>query len=168
MLYKRRRERNRGKKSHRNYEKNYRYKIDNIYQKAKIKNLEQSLEFQKYNVKEKKKREKQRKKKVTAIMKKTIGTKLITYIKRLKLKIQSRVWNCRYTMLYKRRRERNRGKKSHRNYEKNYRYKIDNLYQKAKIKNLEQSLELQKYNVKKKEEKERERKNKQTRTNKVT
>ena len=28
------------KKSHRNYEKNYRYKIDNIYQKAKIKNLE--------------------------------------------------------------------------------------------------------------------------------
>ena len=31
------------------------YKIDNIYQKAKIKNLEQSLEFQKYNVNEKKK-----------------------------------------------------------------------------------------------------------------
>ena len=38
--------------------KNYRYKIDNIYQKAKIKNLEQSLEFQKYNVKEKKKKKK--------------------------------------------------------------------------------------------------------------
>ena len=38
--------------------KNYRYKIDNIYQKAKIKNLEQSLEFQKYNVKEKKKKNK--------------------------------------------------------------------------------------------------------------
>ena len=35
-----------------------RYKIDNIYQKAKIKNLEQSLEFQKYNVKEKKKKKK--------------------------------------------------------------------------------------------------------------
>ena len=31
------------------------YKIDNIYQKAKIRNLEQSLEFQKYNVKEKRK-----------------------------------------------------------------------------------------------------------------
>ena len=31
-------------------------KIDNKYQKAKIKNLEQSLEFQKYNVKEKKKK----------------------------------------------------------------------------------------------------------------
>ena len=41
MLYKRRRERNREKKSHRNYKKkNYRYKIANIYQKAKIKNLE--------------------------------------------------------------------------------------------------------------------------------
>ena len=40
MLYKRRRERNRGKKSHRNYKKSYRYKIDNKYQKAKIKNLE--------------------------------------------------------------------------------------------------------------------------------
>ena len=40
MLYKRRRERNREKKSHRNYKKNYRYKIDNKQQKAKIKNLE--------------------------------------------------------------------------------------------------------------------------------
>jgi len=45
MLYKRRRERNREeeekKKSQKLYKKkNYRYKIDNIYQKAKIKNLE--------------------------------------------------------------------------------------------------------------------------------
>ena len=48
MLYKRRREINREKdkikKGHRNYiktkrKKNYRYKIDNKYQKAKIKNL---------------------------------------------------------------------------------------------------------------------------------
>ena len=46
----------------------YRYKIDNKYQKAKIKNLEQSLEFQKYNVKEKKR--KKEKKKVTKIIKK--------------------------------------------------------------------------------------------------
>ena len=36
-------------------------------------------------------------------MKKTIGTKLITYIKRLKLKIQSRIWNFKNTMLKKRR-----------------------------------------------------------------
>ena len=31
------------------------YKIDNKYQKAKIKNLEQRLDFQKYNIKENKK-----------------------------------------------------------------------------------------------------------------
>ena len=43
--------------------KTYRYKIDNIYQKAKIKNLEQSLEFQKYNVKEKKKKKTKKNKK---------------------------------------------------------------------------------------------------------
>ena len=36
-----------------------RYKIDNKYQKVKIKNLEQSLEFQKYNVTEKKKKKNQ-------------------------------------------------------------------------------------------------------------
>ena len=41
--------------------KTYRYKIDNIYQKDKIKKLEQSLEFQKYNVKEKKKKKKKHK-----------------------------------------------------------------------------------------------------------
>ena len=48
MLFKRRRERNKEKekekrkKGHINYikKKNYRYKIDNKYQKAKIKNLE--------------------------------------------------------------------------------------------------------------------------------
>ena len=46
----------------RNYKKkNYRYKIDNKYQKAKIKNLQQRLEFQKYNVKEKKEKKKSKK-----------------------------------------------------------------------------------------------------------
>ena len=44
-------------------------------------------------------------------MKKTIGTKLITYIKRLKLKIQSRVWNFKNAMLKKRRKRRK--KKNH-------------------------------------------------------
>ena len=39
------------------------YKIDNKYKKAKIKNLEKRLDFQKYNIKEKKK------KKVTKIIK---------------------------------------------------------------------------------------------------
>ena len=45
-------------------------------------------------------------------MKKTIGTKLITYIKRLKLKIQSRVWNFKNTML-KKIRKRKKKKKKH-------------------------------------------------------
>ena len=40
--------------------------------------------------------------------KENTGTKLITNTKKHKLKIQSRVWNFRYTMLFKRRRERNR------------------------------------------------------------
>ena len=43
--------------------------------------------------------------------KENTGTKLISNTKKHKLKILSRVWNCRYMMLYKRRRERNRGKK---------------------------------------------------------
>ena len=47
------------------------YKIDNIYQKAKIKNLEQSLEFQKYNVKERKKKKNKKQKQ---------GQKIIKYI----------------------------------------------------------------------------------------
>ena len=38
-------------------------------------------------------------------MKKTIGTKLITYTKRLKLKIQSGVWNFKNTMLKKEEKE---------------------------------------------------------------
>ena len=38
------------------------YKIDNKNQKAKIKNLEKRLDFQKYNIKEKKKKEKKEKK----------------------------------------------------------------------------------------------------------
>ena len=54
--------------------------------------------------------------------KENIGTKLITNTKKHKLKIQSRIWNFRYTMLFKRRRERNREKekikKGPRNYKK--------------------------------------------------
>ena len=43
-------------------------------------------------------------------MKKTIGTKLIAYIKRLKLKIQSTVWNFKNTMLKKRRKRKRKTK----------------------------------------------------------
>ena len=90
----------------------------------------------------------------------------MTNTKKKKLKIQSRVWNFRYTMLYKRRRETE--KKSHRDYKKkNYRYKIDNKYQKAKIKNLEQGLEFQKCDVNEKKKEKKERKNEQRKTNKV-
>ena len=53
-MLKKEEEKEREKKGHKNYLKKYRYKIDNKYQKAKVKNLEQSLEFQKYNVKKKK------------------------------------------------------------------------------------------------------------------
>ena len=86
------------------------YKIDNIYQKAKIKNLEQSLEFQKYNVKKKKKKNKERKqtnqhKQCRKNYKENTGTKLINNTKKQKLKIQIRVWNFKNTMLKKRRKK---------------------------------------------------------------
>ena len=55
---------------------------------------------------------KEKKKKVTEIIKKkTVGTKLITYTKKLKLKIQSRVWNFKNTMLKKRRKKEKQGQK---------------------------------------------------------
>ena len=104
-----------------------------------------------------KKTNKQEQTKSHKLLKKNTGTKLITNTKKHKLKIQNRVWNFRYTMLFKRRRERNREKEK-RGKKKNYRYKIDNKYQKAKIKNLEQSLEFQKYNVKEKKGKKRSKK----------
>ena len=78
----------------------------------KLKNLEQSLEFQKYSVKEKKKERKERERKTKSKnCKENIGTKLITNTKKQKLKIQSRVWNFKNTMLKKRRRKRKRKNK---------------------------------------------------------
>ena len=44
------------------------YKIDNKKQKAKVKNLEQRLDFKKYNIKEKKRKKK--KKEATRFIKK--------------------------------------------------------------------------------------------------
>ena len=43
--------------------------------------------------------------------KENIGTKLITNTKKLKLKIQSRVWNFKNTMLKKRRKKKTRSQK---------------------------------------------------------
>ena len=48
------------------------YKIDNRNRRAKIKNLEKRLDFQKYNIKEKKQKERgKKKKKATRIIKQT-------------------------------------------------------------------------------------------------
>ena len=74
------------KQSHKNYLKKYRYKTDNKYQKAKIKNLEWSLEFQEYNVKRRRKR-KRKEKQSHKNCKENIGTKFITNAKKQKLKI---------------------------------------------------------------------------------
>ena len=57
--------------------------------------------------KKKKKKEKKTKQKQShKNYKENIGTKLITNTKKHKLKIQSRVWNFRNTILQKRRKER--------------------------------------------------------------
>ena len=75
------------------------------------------MEFQKYNVKKKKKKKNKERKQTNQQKqchknyKENTGTKLISNTKKHKLKILSRVWNFIYTMLYKRRRERNRGEK---------------------------------------------------------
>ena len=68
------------------------------------------MEFQKYNVKKKKKKSKERKqtnqqKQCCKNYKENTGTKLITNTKKHKLKFLNRVWNCRYMILYKRKRE---------------------------------------------------------------
>ena len=47
------------------------YKIDNKNWRAKIKNLEKRLDFQKYNIKEKKQKEKGKKKKPQELKNKT-------------------------------------------------------------------------------------------------
>ena len=86
----------------------------------------------------KRRREKNREKKVTEIIKKTIGTKLITYTKKLKLKIQSRVWNFKNTMLKKRRKRKrkqtNKNKQSHKNYKENIGTKVIKNTKKHKLK----------------------------------
>ena len=52
------------------------------------------------------------------------GTKLITNTKKQKLKIQSRVWNFKNTMLNKRRRKRKREKNKQKQSCKNYKENI--------------------------------------------
>ena len=84
------------------------------------------LKKRRRKIKREKEKEKRKKKQSHKNYKEDIGTKLITNTKKHKLKIQSKVWNFRYTMLFKRRRERNREKgkekikKGHRNYKKTH------------------------------------------------
>ena len=61
-------------------------------------------------LRKRRRKRKREKKKSCKNYKEHIGTKLISNTKKHKLKIQSTVWNFRYTMLYKRTRERNREK----------------------------------------------------------
>jgi len=88
------------------------------------------LEFQKYNVKKKKKKKNKERKQ----------TKTNNVTKIIK-KIQVQNWCHSDIQCYVKEEEKETEKKkkrSHRNYiKKNYRYKIDNKYQKVKIKNLE-------------------------------
>ena len=70
------------------------------------------------------KRKREKEKKSHKNYKENIGTKLITNTKKQKLKIQSRVWNFKNTMLKKRRREIKRVKK-----------KSQKLFKKKKVQN---------------------------------
>ena len=65
------------------------------------------------------------------------GTKLITNTKKQKLKVWSRVWNFKNTMLKKRRRKRKRKRKrkqSHKNYKENIGTKLITNIKKQKLK----------------------------------
>ena len=73
-----------------------------------------------------KRRKREKNTKSQKLQKKNIGTKLITNNKKLKLKIQSRVWNFKNTMLKERRRRKKKEgekekkkKQGHKNYKKN-------------------------------------------------
>ena len=60
--------------------------------------------------------------------KKTIGTKLITNTKKLKLKIYSRVWNFKNTMLKKRRRKKKQGQKIIKNIYMKFAFKKNGVF----------------------------------------
>ena len=55
--------------------------------------------------KRRRKRKRRKQKQILKNYKEDIGTKLITNTKKLKLKIQSRVWNLKNTLLKKRRKK---------------------------------------------------------------
>ena len=129
MLKKRRRKRkreketNKNKQSHKNYKENIGTKLITNTKKQKLKIQSRVWNFKNTMLKKRRRKKRERKQtktnKVAKIIKKVQVPKLITNTKKHRLKIQSRVWNFRYTMLYKRKRERNRENKSHKNHLKN-------------------------------------------------
>ena len=102
--------------------------------KQKLKIQSRVWNFKNTMLKKEEEKERERKKKEQSRInyKENIGTKLITNTKKHKLKIQSIVWNFRYTMLFKRIRERNREKekekrkKGHRDYIKKKNLQVQN------------------------------------------
>ena len=66
-------------------------------------------------LKKRRRKRKKKKKKGHKNYKENIGTKLITNTKKQKLKIQSRIWNFKNTMLKKGRRQRERERKTNKN-----------------------------------------------------
>ena len=97
-------------------------------------------------------------------MKKTIGKKLITYTKRLNLKIQSRFWNFKNMMLMKRRRKRKRGKKNKQgreNYKENIGTKLITNTKNQKLKIQSRAWNFKNTMLKKRKKKTKEKTNKQ-------
>ena len=97
------------------YKENTGTKLISNTKKQKLKIQSRVWNFKNTMLKKKKKKNKERKqtnqqKQCRKSYKENTGTKLISNTKKHKLKILSRVWNCRYMILYKRRRERNRRK----------------------------------------------------------
>ena len=102
------------KQSRKNYKENTGTKLISITKKHKLKIQGRVWNFR-YTMLYKRRRERnrgKRKKRVTEIIKKTIGTKLVRNTKKLKLKLQSTVWNFKNTML-KKRRKKNQGQKNY-------------------------------------------------------
>ena len=105
------------------------------------------MEFQKYDVKEKKKEKKEKKRTNKNTQgrencKESTGTKLINNTKKQKLKIYIRVWNFKNTMLKKKkkkkknkeRKQTNKNKQCHKNYKENTGTKLISNTKKHKLK----------------------------------
>ena len=92
------------------------------------------------------------------------GTKLITNTRKQKLKISSRVWNFKNTMLKKRRRKRKREKKSHKSYKENIATKLITNTKKQKLKIQSRVWNFKNTMLKKRRRRKIKRENKQIRT----